>query len=118
MKKSEKFEDLYIWKDSVILAKEIFQLYSELKVFSIRNQIERAVVSISTNIAEGYEYGSNKQFVRFLYIAKGSCGEVRSLLLLSKELSVFNNTQVESLVEKCSKLSIMIYKLIQVRSNK
>ena len=117
MKKSDKFEDLYIWKDSVALAKEIFQLFKEVKVFSIRNQIERAVVSISTNIAEGYEYDSDKQFVRFLYISKGSCGEVRSLLLLSKELSFLNNIQVESLAEKCSKLSIMIYKLIQVRAN-
>ena len=96
MKKSDKFEDLYVWKDSVALAKEIFQLFNEIKVFSIRNQIERAVVSISTNIAEGYEYGSDKQFVRFLYISKGSCGEVRSLLLLSKELSILNNSQVES----------------------
>ena len=78
------------------LAKEIFQLFNEIKVFSIRNQIERAVVSISMNIAEGYEYGSDKQFVRFLYISKGSCGEVRSLLLLSKELSILNNSQVES----------------------
>jgi len=117
MKKSDKFEDLYVWKDSVALAKEIFQLFNEVRVFSIRNQIERAAVSISTNIAEGYEYGSDKQFVRFLYIAKGSCGEVRSLLLLSKELSIFNNIQVEILVEKCSKLSIMIYKLIKVRTN-
>jgi four helix bundle protein len=80
-----KFEDLPVWKDAAHLAQLIFELTSQ-GVFrnhsGLRNQLERAALSISNNIAEGFERGSNNELVAFLYIARGSAGEVRSMLRL------------------------------------
>ena len=108
-----RFENLVIWKESIELAKGIFRFSSSVTNSAIKNQIDRAVVSISANIAEGYELNTDKQLVRHLYIAKGSCGEVRSLLILSRELKMGTSDNIEELIQKCSKLSVMIYKFIK-----
>ncbi|MEI6508994.1 MAG: four helix bundle protein [Bacteroidota bacterium] len=81
--KIETFEDLDIWKKSVELYVEIFQVCEEgnlAKDFTSRDQIKRAALSISNNIAEGFEYENNLQFMRYLRYSKGSAGEVRSML--------------------------------------
>lgn len=81
----KSFEDLEIWKKSIDLATTIYQLtFKEplSKDYSLKDQIRRASTSVSNNIAEGFEYGNNKQFVRFLRIAKGSLGEVRSQIIV------------------------------------
>ena len=114
----EKFEDLYVWQNGIEVAGDVFGLFENSNIFSIKNQIERAVVSISTNVADGYELGTDRQFVKFLYIAKGSCGEVRSLLLLSTRLRHLREDEARPLIEKCSKLSVMIYNLIKARQKK
>ncbi len=81
------FEDLDIWKKAQELGKLVYDLCEAnnkvAKDFSFKDQIKRAVLSISNNIAEGFEYNNNKDFVRYLRIAKGSCGEVRNCLLFS-----------------------------------
>lgn len=115
MKKSERFEDLIVWKDAIALAKEIFHLYENCRNFVMKDQIMRSAVSISSNIAEGYELGTAKQFIKYLYIAKASCGEVRSQLILSRELVLYSSSELEPLVESAQRLSVMIYKLIQAR---
>ena len=79
------FEDLEIWQLAAIIAEKIY-LISENQVlkndFAMRDQIRRSAVSISNNIAEGFEYANNKDFIRFLRYAKGSTGEFRNQIIL------------------------------------
>ncbi len=83
----QKFEDLIVWQKSQDVAVFIYAKFGMLKDFGFRDQICRAAVSISNNIAEGFEKGSNRDFCRFLRIAKGSSSEVKSMLYLAKRLS-------------------------------
>jgi len=84
--KIEKFEDVIAWKKSKDLTLLIYKTFRSCKDFSFKNQIERASVSIMNNIAEGFERQTNKELKNFLYISKGSCGEVRSMLGLALDL--------------------------------
>ena len=90
----EKFEDLPVWKAAIKLAVGVYTL-TELDAFkgkgSMRDQIERAAVSVSNNIAEGFERGTTQELLTFIYIARGSAGEVRSMLHLFDNLSQFSN---------------------------
>lgn len=86
---TKTFTEFDAYQKSIILAKEVFALMNKQsleKEYGFKDQIKRAVVSISNNIAEGSEYNNNNQFVRFLKHSKGSCTEVRSMLILSNEL--------------------------------
>ena len=84
----KSFEDLDIYMKSFDFAVVIFELTSKKNINkNIVNQLERAAISISNNIAEGFELQSNRQFVKFLYIAKGSCGECRNLLAVANKLN-------------------------------
>jgi len=77
---------LKIWKFARALTRAIYQLTKDPKFskdFGLRDQIQRAAVSILSNIAEGFERGGNQEFIQFLYVAKGSCGEVRSQLYVA-----------------------------------
>ena len=90
------------------LSLAIYKQFRESKDFGFKNQIERASVLIMNNVAEGFERRSNKEFIHFLYIAKGSCGEVRSMLYLAKRLDYINNQEFNYFYE----LSIEISKLL------
>jgi len=103
----KRFEDIISWQKSKELSVMIYSLFMESKDFGFRDQIQRASVSIMNNIAEGFERKSNKEFKYFLFIAKGSCGEVRSMLYLAKELDKISDnefTKLFSLSEEISKL--------------
>ncbi len=80
--KFDRFEDIIAWKKSRIFVKNIYKQFRELKDFSYKDQVYRAAVSIMNNIAEGFEKRTNTDFKKFLYIAKASCAEVRSMLYL------------------------------------
>jgi four helix bundle protein len=89
VKKVESFEDLIVWQKGIALAKQIYQLTGSGPLnrdFGLRDQLQRSAISIPTNIAEGFERGSHKEYLRFLYIAKGSAGELRSLLQVAYEI--------------------------------
>lgn len=118
MVKIEKFEDLEIWKEGVELTVEIYNQFRTCKDFSLRDQIQRASFSIAANIAEGFERNSNKEFIQYLFIAKGSCGELRTLLTISLQVKVIETKSAESLIETTRKLSAKIYKLIKTRKEK
>lgn len=90
MTKITVFEDMTVWQESKSLCSELYRLTQDLKDYSFKDQLLRATVSIMNNIAEGYERAGNREFKRFLYIAKGSSAEVRSLLALGKEIGYFN----------------------------
>lgn len=84
--KIHKFEDLRIWQESLKITKQIYDITSKKefsKDFALREQIRRAVISISSNIVEGFEKNNNNEFIRFLKIAKGSAGEVRNQLCIA-----------------------------------
>jgi len=93
----EKFEDIIAWRKAKELTTEIYQTFKDNRDFAFRDQIQRASVSIMNNIAEGFERGSDADFKRFLYIAKGSCGEVRSMLYIAQELKYLEDTSFDSL---------------------
>ncbi len=85
MAKVERFEDLKVWQHAIEIGLKIYQLVDQIQVskdFRSKNQLIGSAISISNNIAEGFEYNSNRQFVRYLAIAKGSAGELRSQLYL------------------------------------
>jgi four helix bundle protein len=104
----EKFEDIVAWKKSKELTVWVYKNFRGLKDFSFKNQIERASVSIMNNIAEGFERKGNKELQHFLFIAKGSCGETRSMLNLALELGYIK----ESEYIFSSNLSIEISKIL------
>ena len=121
----KRFEDLEIWKESIVLAKEIYEVTKRgefAKDFGLRDQLRRAAVSISSNIAEGYERNNNNVLIHYVRIAKGSAGEVRSQLFIAFELNYiskqeFNSLNV-SLVELSSHLGGFIKYLNNKKANK
>lgn len=88
MEKAEGFEDLVVWQKARELTKKIYELTKGKefsKDFSLVDQLRRASVSVLSNITEGFERGSNVEFIQFLYMAKGSCGEVRAQLYVARD---------------------------------
>ncbi len=117
-KKIEKFEDLIVWKESMRLAVDIYKRLKGNKDFGLRDQMQRASVSIPSNISEGFDRDSNKEYIHFLFIARGSCAELRTQLYLAKELEIIEKSQVEILIEKTKKISAMLYNLIKIRKER
>ena len=72
-RKIERFEDLEVWKESMRLATRVYESLKKTTDYGLRDQMQRSAVSIPSNIAEGYERNSNKEFIQYLYIAKASC---------------------------------------------
>lgn len=107
----KRFEDLPVWNTAIDLAVSVYALtaHPEFKSqYSLRDQVERAAVSVSNNIAEGFERGTNNELLMFLYIARGSAGEVRSMSCLIDSLPNFaaltnELSIIKSKAESCSK---------------
>ena len=96
--KYQRFEQLPVWQAAIELAKRVYGLTRRHEFRghgSLRDQVERATVSISNNIAEGFERGTTQELLTFLYIARGSAGEVRSMLCLMETLPDFENLKSE-----------------------
>ena len=90
--KYERFEDLPVWQAASSLAVQVFALGEKgtlRRHRSLRDQIERATLSVSNNIAEGFERGTTNELLAFLYIARGSAGEVRSMLCVMERMAAF-----------------------------
>ncbi|HSW56047.1 MAG TPA: four helix bundle protein [Ignavibacteriaceae bacterium] len=101
--KVKALEDLQVWQDSRAFVKSIYELTS-LKNFSkdfgLKDQIQRASVSIRNNISEGYEHDNNREFLKFLGYSKGSAGEVRSMLYVALDLNYISNDQFKVSYDK------------------
>lgn len=110
--KIEKFEDLKIWQQSVDLAVNLYKELSGCKDFGFRDQIQRSAVSVPSNIAEGFERHSNKEFIRYLRIAKSSCAELRTQLIIANEIKMVSN---QNMIEETKRVSAMIQNLISYR---
>ncbi len=109
----QTFEDVIAWQKARGLAVEIYTLFKSSRDYSFKDQIQRAVISITNNIAEGFERKSNKELSYFLYIAKGSCGEVRSMLYIAYDLGYISKTQLQTLNESTKEISKIIAGLIK-----
>ena len=113
-KENFNFEDLDIWKEGMRLSVSIYKLVKNCNDFGLKDQIQRASVSIPSNISEGFERQSNKEFIHFLYIAKGSCGEVRTQIYLAKQLEYISHEDYEIILEQAKKLSSKIQNFIKI----
>ena len=111
--KFERFEDIIAWQKAKVLTVRIYKLFAQSRDFGFKDQIQRASVSIMNNIAEGFERRSNKEFKQFLFIAKGSCGEVRSMLILAKELHKIKENESKTLIEMSEEISKILSGLIK-----
>ncbi|MCL2650685.1 MAG: four helix bundle protein [Candidatus Azobacteroides sp.] len=111
----KSFEDLTVWKDSMQLVVLIYSKLRNCKDYGFKDQIQRASVSIPSNIAEGFERQTNKEFIQFLFIAKGSCGELQTQLYLSIKLEYLSKIEGQEFIDKAKKISSMIYNLISYR---
>ena len=116
MAKVEKFEDLTIFQMARNLCKEVYAITKEgefHKDSRFVQQIRAAAGSVMDNIAEGYERDGNKEFINFLYIAKGSCGEVRSQLIRASDVGFIDNETATRLYNDCLNLSKSIARFIK-----
>jgi four helix bundle protein len=103
MGNAERFEDLVVWQEARLLRKEVSAASKEgafAKDFEMRGQIRSAALSVMNNIAEGFERGSNKEFAQFLNIAKGSVGEVRSVLYAALDDSYLSQVEFDRLYDR------------------
>ena len=112
---AQRFEDLEIWKRSVELSANVYNVLRDLKDFGFREQITRSSLSIPSNIAEGFERDSNKEFIRFLYIAKASCGELRTQLVIAAKIGYLSKEEVQELKRESEEISYMISSFINKR---
>ena len=115
MPKATKFEDLDIFQKARDLCKEVYAItkHSEFKKDTrFVQQIHAAAGSVMDNIAEGFERDGNKEFINFLYIAKGSCGEVRSQIIRASDVGFIDNETAKRLYNDCLNLSKAISKFI------
>ena len=115
LEKVQRFEDLIIYQMARDLCKDVYSI-TKCDIFQkdsrFVQQIHASAGSVMDNIAEGYERDGNKEFVNFLYIAKGSCGEVRSQIIRASDVGFIDNETATRLYNDCLKLSKAIAKLI------
>jgi len=100
----EKFEELEVWKTSMELCTEIYRLTNTelfVKDYGLKDQIRRSAISVPSNISEGYERDGKNQFLYFLAIAKGSCGELRTQIKIAKSLNYIKEEEYNSINDKC-----------------
>ncbi|MBK7692555.1 MAG: four helix bundle protein [Bacteroidetes bacterium] len=109
----QKFEDVIAWQKAQDLAIIIYTIFRPSKDFGFKDQICRSVVSISNNIAEGFDRSSNADFSRFLFIALASCSETKSMLYLAEKLGYISSTEMPQLIEMTEEVSKIIRGLIK-----
>lgn len=105
------FEDLDVWKRASRLAVHTYEVLRDCSDFGLKDQMCRAAVSIASNIAEGAERDSKKEFVRFLHIAKGSAAELRTQVYIAAKIGVVSNDDQKEMVAELVDLSKMLHQL-------
>lgn len=116
-----KFTELKVWQRSKDLAVFVYRLTNQgifSKDFGLRDQIRRAVVSIASNIAEGAELDTDKQSIRYFFIAKGSSAEVLTQAIIALETGYITKDNFDHIEKECKAISSMLTRLIQARSEK
>jgi four helix bundle protein len=118
--KSKTFEDLKVWQDSRDFVKSIYELTSSnnfAKDYGLKDQIQRAAVSIMNNIAEGFERNNNKEFIIFLKYSKGSAGEIRSMLYVALDLNYITKSTFDDFYKNVIEIITQISNFIKYLKN-
>jgi four helix bundle protein len=116
--KVTRFEDLQVWKEAMRLTSEVYKHLAGSKDYGLKDQMQRSAVSVPSNIAEGFERQSNKEFIQFLFIAKGSCGELRTQLYIAIDLDYIKKETGLELIRQTNSISAMLHNLIKIRKEK
>jgi len=106
--KIDKFEDIIAWQKARKLSLVVYRIFGKQRDFKFRDQIQSAAVSIMNNVAEGFERRGDKEFSRFLFIAKGSCGEIRSMIYLAQDLKYLSTQDFKSVYDLTVEISRML----------
>ena len=117
----QKYEDLIVWRKSMDLVVEIYKIVKLLpdeELYVISYQMRKAAVSISSNIAEGQERNTTKDFIKYLYIAKGSKGELETQLLICARMQYLTQSQIKVAQNLLSEIGKMLNALIHSLSEK
>jgi four helix bundle protein len=109
----DALEKLDVWKRSCRLCVNLYKASAVIRDYGFRDQLTRSALSIPSNIAEGFERDSNREFARFLRIAKGSCGELRTQLYISIEAGFLEVSQAQVFIQEAKELSRMMQGLIK-----
>jgi four helix bundle protein len=115
----KNFTELEIWQEGKSVAIDVFKIWDSLDVqgyFGLKDQTQRAAVSIPSNIAEGSERKSKAEYIRYLYIAKSSAAELRTQLYIMQDLKIMRDVNLKDLIDRTEILSRKIQKLISVIS--
>ena len=107
------FEGLEVWKKGCRLAVDVYRAFSGCRDFGFKDQICRSALSVPSNTSEGYERNSPGDFIRFLNIAKGSVGELRTQLYIAREIGYLAEIEVKDLIERSKEISAMLAGLIK-----
>ena len=102
------FEELEVWKRSSRLAVDVLKLVDSIRLFALRDQMVRSCISIPSNIAEGADRDSDREFRRFLAISKGSAGELRTQLYIGLKAGIFPDETAKSLIKEVTEISSMV----------
>ena len=107
------FEDLEVWKRGCRLAVEVSWTLAKTREYFVRDQMQRAALSIPSNIAEGSERDSKLDYIRFLRIAKGSAAELRTQCYIAAKLEILKKTDADHFVSECKEIASMLQGLIR-----
>ena len=116
-----RFEELEVWQEAMALAADVYTVSKSGEMsqdFGFRDQVRRSAVSIASNIAEGKERETIPEFVRYLYIAKGSSGELRTQLMIAQQIGYIEKDCVENLIQRVGKISAKLGALIKTLKTK
>lgn len=114
MKGKSGFENLSVWQKSMLLALQVYSLCKKFpkdETYGIVSQIRRAAISIPSNIAEGAERNSKKEFVQFLSIAKGSCSELKTQIILSYKVGYIEEKDYNLIMETINEVNYFLLRL-------
>jgi len=112
----ERFENLHTWREAREIVRIVYRLTAKFppnERYGLASQVQRAAVSTMSNIAEGFERGTTKEFINFLYMAKGSNGEVRSQAYVALDLGYISQAECDDLIRRCEILSRRLYNFIE-----
>lgn len=111
------FEDLEVWKKSTRLSVELYRELTDLKDYGFRDQVTRSGLSIPSNISEGYERATDKDTLKFLNYAQGSCGELRTQLYVGMQAGYIEYARGTRWLKEAKTISAMLNGLVRSRQN-
>jgi len=111
----KSYQDLRVWQLSFKLGVEVYNALKESKHYSLKDQIQRSAITVPSNIAEGFERTSNKEYIYFLKVSRASCAELRTQLLFAGEVGALELESSDAFAKKSQFVSAMLQKLINAR---